>query len=575
MPTVWPKERGVLVEQHGNTSVCEERFEKIDHLLTWLYQHGTVLSESIKLVVDRNGNSKFLATRFIPCSAIVLQVSSSLDASYDTLLQEITPTRKWIDNLKAKRDHFLSTRNTISRFHIEETCSNVEFAVVMIGVLQKLRHTKERSVTTCLFEKYMQSLPDEIESFMFTWPDEDMYVLSKTSFYKNCNDSMAQLTMDLFKEVVQPFTQQWPQIFKETIDFSLFVRILSIIQSRGFVGDKFHPIIDLMNGLPAQLHNCATYSTVLDTQRVQIAQTTRDIQMNEEILLSYAQKGNGKYLLTYGHLPLHREIILNNPSSTIYMNFGHFIHTELLKAYPGSASIRSQVSTFIRDTVRIPALMGLQLDSILSDLRYIETLKVCLSILLVDEKCWARQDAAEVEAARTSRPDAVVRLFVKFMEQNITVISLATLREVLHHCRRVRLSGDGASYPPEEHRRVNHTLSSVLLYISEMRMVDIMCTNMANSFPPAFLPVALYLMGHLMYNDDLTVLLDEHIALEMSESSHVPEVVKSSACLTCATCGSRSTSCMKCSRCKTVYYCDSVCQRRHWPQHRRYCVPKK
>ena len=575
MPTLWPKETGVLVEQHGNTIICEERFEKIDNLLAWLYEHGTILSESVKLVVDKYGNSKFLATRFIPCSAIVLQVSSSLDASYESLLQEITPTRKWIDNLKTKRNEFLRTINAVSKFHIEETCVNVEFAVVMIGILQKLQHSTDRNFTTSLFEKYLQSLPEEIDSFMFTWPEEDMDVLCRTSFYKNCNASMKRLTMDLFMQVVKPFMAQWPSIFRERVEFTHFVRVLSIIQSRGFVGNKFHPVIDLMNGLPAQQHNCATYSTLLDTTRVQIAQTTRDIQANEEILLPYAQKENGKYLLTYGNLPLHKDVILNNPSSSIYMNFGHFIQTELLKAYPGSASIRAQVSTFIKETVRIPALMGLQLDSLLTDLRYVETLKVCLSILLVDEKCWARQNASEVEAARTSRPDAVIRLFVKLIEQNITVIPLATVRDTLHNCRRVRLATAESAYSRAEYRHVNHSLSSILLYISEMRMIDVMCTNMANSFPPAFLPVALYLMGHLMYNDDLSVLLDEYIALEAVENSQVPEVVQSSACLTCATCGARSKSCMKCSRCKTVYYCDASCQRRHWAQHKRYCVPKK
>lgn len=575
MPSRWPKEAGIVLEQHGKSAICEERFEEIDSFLTWLYQHGTILSDSVKLIVDKYGNSKILATRFIPCSAIVLQVSSNLDVSYDLLLQEVAPNKKWIDILRVKRDLFLQSRSTVARFHIEETSNNLEFAVVMIGLIQKMHHTDARIFTTSLFEKYLKSLPKDIESPMFSWSAEDLTVISKTSFYKNCNDSMKQLILELFEEVLLPFANQWPALFVDPIEFDLFVRVLSIIQSRGFVGDKFHPVIDLMNGLPVQQHNCATYSTLLDAHRVQIAQTTRDILAGEEVLLSYAQKGNGEYLATYGYLPLYREIVLNNPCSTVYLNFGQFIQQELLKAYPSSASIRSQVSTFIKETVRIPDLMGLHLESIVSDVRYVETLKGCLSILLVDEKCWARQNISEVEAARTSRPDAVIRLFVKLLEGNISVIPLARLRSILQHCRQVRMDSHEEEHAIEEYVRVNRVMSSVLLYIAEMRIVDIMCMNMANSFPPAFLPVALYLMGHLMYNDDLTLLLDEHIALENRESTQVPAIVKTSACLTCASCGTRNRSCMKCSRCKLVYYCDSNCQRKHWNQHKRLCVPKR
>jgi hypothetical protein len=575
MPSRWPKEAGIVLEQHGKTAICEERFEEIDNLFSWLYQHGTVLSDCIKLVVDKYGNSKILATRFIPCSAIVLQVSSNLDVSYDLLLQDIAPIKKWIDLLRVKRDLFLDSRSTVARFHIEETSNNLEFAVVMIGVIQKLRHTEARVFTTSLFEKYLNSLPKDIESLMFSWSPEDLAVISNTSFHRNCNDNVKRLVLELFEEVVLPFANQWPALFVDPIDFELFVRVLSIIQSRGFVGDKFHPVIDLMNGLPVQQHNCATYSTLLDAHRVQIAQTTRDIQAGEEVLLSYAQKGNGEYLSTYGYLPLHREVVLNNPCSTVYLNFGQFIQQELLKAYPSSGSIRTQVSTFIKETVRIPDLMGLHLESIVSDLRYVETLKGCLSILLVDEKCWARQNISEVEAARTSRPDAVIRLFVKLLEGNITVIPMASLRTILQQCRAVRMDKK-EERSREEYNRANRLLSSVLLYIAEMRIVDIMCMNMANSFPPGFLPVALYLMGHLMYNDDLTLLLDEHLALESSSSSsQVSSVIKTSACLTCATCGAKNRSCMKCSRCKLVYYCDANCQRKHWNQHKRLCVPKR
>jgi hypothetical protein len=31
----------------------------------------------------------------------------------------------------------------------------------------------------------------------------------------------------------------------------------------------------------------------------------------------------------------------------------------------------------------------------------------------------------------------------------------------------------------------------------------------------------------------------------------------------------------KCSRCRRVRYCDAVCQREAWPEHKQYCVPRE
>ncbi len=44
-------------------------------------------------------------------------------------------------------------------------------------------------------------------------------------------------------------------------------------------------------------------------------------------------------------------------------------------------------------------------------------------------------------------------------------------------------------------------------------------------------------------------------------------------CKVCAACGVVCTSRLKCGKCLVTYYCDAVCQRAHWREHRDECRP--
>ena len=41
----------------------------------------------------------------------------------------------------------------------------------------------------------------------------------------------------------------------------------------------------------------------------------------------------------------------------------------------------------------------------------------------------------------------------------------------------------------------------------------------------------------------------------------------------CAHCGVEAFKMQRCSGCKTVAYCDRICQKRHWKQHKAFCDP--
>ena len=39
----------------------------------------------------------------------------------------------------------------------------------------------------------------------------------------------------------------------------------------------------------------------------------------------------------------------------------------------------------------------------------------------------------------------------------------------------------------------------------------------------------------------------------------------------CRGCGKKESKMLRCSRCKSVYYCNTECQRAHWPSHKKIC----
>jgi len=46
---------------------------------------------------------------------------------------------------------------------------------------------------------------------------------------------------------------------------------------------------------------------------------------------------------------------------------------------------------------------------------------------------------------------------------------------------------------------------------------------------------------------------------------------ESSDLRSCTACGANLKQAQRCSRCKKVFYCDSACQRKHWPKHKATC----
>eukprot|EP00040_Diaphanoeca_grandis_P027517 m.156788 g.156788 ORF g.156788 m.156788 type:complete len:236 (-) comp31025_c2_seq1:415-1122(-) len=58
-------------------------------------------------------------------------------------------------------------------------------------------------------------------------------------------------------------------------------------------------------------------------------------------------------------------------------------------------------------------------------------------------------------------------------------------------------------------------------------------------------------------------------AQKAAKSTEITELTKS-----CADCGSNDAKLMSCARCKKVWYCSTVCQKRHWKQggHKESCA---
>jgi hypothetical protein len=41
----------------------------------------------------------------------------------------------------------------------------------------------------------------------------------------------------------------------------------------------------------------------------------------------------------------------------------------------------------------------------------------------------------------------------------------------------------------------------------------------------------------------------------------------------CAKCHKKNSALLQCARCRQVHYCDKACQKTHWKQHKRTCIP--
>ncbi|KAG5716224.1 hypothetical protein E4T56_gene10733 [Termitomyces sp. T112] len=83
-------------------------------------------------------------------------------------------------------------------------------------------------------------------------------------------------------------------------------------------------------------------------------------------------------------------------------------------------------------------------------------------------------------------------------------------------------------------------------------------------------------VSHEKLEDDLAAWLDDtHLDNEHDPELHDlhPKVNTNSAALyRCSHCGNPSAALRKCSGCSKARYCDSGCQRSHWPEHKKGCT---
>jgi hypothetical protein len=296
-----------------------------------------------------------------------------------------------------------------------------------------------------------------------------------------------------------------------------------------------------------------------------VLETVCDIYAGEEIILEYAQVGNGEYLLNYNHIPLDPEVIMNNQKTEIYLDLSEFLESELLRMHPNTPAIRKLKRDHVYGFFNLPQHIPITMEDLFSnEYSCIPSIRQVLIFIQFDE-------AEAGKAMKTSRIKSqlnphqlhyLFHLFLKFIECSLQKPRLDLYRALI-----------GKPLPESVVNAMNigsssadltqNMKSAIFLQMSERLVVEVMINRFINLFPENFHDLGYSIMRDHLVSTEINTILEELCRSIL--------VARATQCLVCGS----SQNVSKCSRCRLAFYCTAACQKEHWPFHRAVCKSQK
>lgn len=387
---------------------------------------------------------------------------------------------------------------------------------------------------------------------------------------------------------------------------------------------------DLVGGKSNNQHNCSLESCAIQKEvdgefiKFHALTSTYDINAGDELFLEYAQVGNGSYLLTYNHIPLDPEIIMNNQRTDVFLDLGEFLETELLRMHPNHPKIRHMKRSHIYGFFNLPKMIPMSMEDLFSqEYSCVPSIRQVLIFLQFNE-----QEAAK--AIETSRIKSQLNphqlhqlflLFLRFIETSVGKPKIGQFRMLLpedtairsiNSCSRVEELDDSppeataaatqAGAQPATAASVASTASAAIAAAGKLassmvgsvvggssnkaaekasqRGKSLLTENMRSAI---FLQMSERLVIEVMINRFINLfpenfhelgyslmrdhLVSTEINIILEELCRLMHMERASQCMVCGVTGSMS----KCSRCRKAYYCSAACQKVHWQYHKKIC----
>lgn len=559
-----------------------KRYQSVNELMTFCSSQGVMSRDSVRFMIDDDGQIRCIANHFIPANKHILHVPFRLDLSFSSLKLEVHPDKAWNgwnelkNNIKKFENGFQV--NPYAYEQKDYFSKNMMLLMCIVGILHKLEEEPDldqHSDIVQAFYHYWNSLPSDIGSILFDWTEAELACLQGSSLY-SCLPDAKRLGEEMYHQVFIPFIRIYCGLFggRNPISLEKFLFINSVILTRSFGSSArkdricLLPVIDLVNGKPSELHNavlenCAIQSTVNgEFHKYHILTSSCDIYAGDEICIEYAQVGNGDYLLTYNCIPLDPEVIMNNQKTDVYLDLSEFLETELLRMHPDTPTIRTLKRQHVYGFFNLPKVIPMSMEDLFStEYSCIPSIRQVLIFLQFDEK-----DAQK--AIRTSRIKSqltphqlrlLFHMFLKFIDCSIEKVNMPLIKAVLSHEIPVNtLQGVDYSQPIP---LTSNMRSAIYLQMSERLVIEVMISRFINLFPESFHELGYSIMRSHLISSEINTILEELCRPAI--------VARQNQCLICGSC----TGVSKCSRCRKAYYCSSNCQKEHWPYHKKVCKP--
>lgn len=606
LPTI----KGVTIDSPYDKSsgVSLSRHAAVKKLVTWGSSYGVVSRDTVSFAINENGQIKCIANHFIPAKKHILHVPFKFDISFGSLKAEVHPDKAWIGwtDLKARIKAFEETFQW-SPYNFDQKdyfSKNLLLSVCILGVLHKLdlvgsavvgeigANNSSSSTNTAaaapstsfmlqVFHYYWHAIVPDVGCVLFNWSPMELACLQGSSF-SSCLPDAKRFGEEIYSKVVQPFVAQHPELFGSNVTLEKFLRVNSVILTQSFGSgkkekSKLLPIIDLVNGKPNDMHNCTLENCAIQTDingefiKFHVLESFCDIHAGDEIILEYAQVGNGDYLMTYNHIPLDPEVIMNNQRTEVYLDLSEFLETELLRMHPNNPTIRKLKRQHIYGFFNLPKYIPITMEDLFSaEYSCIPSLRQVLIFIQFDEN-----DA--VKAIKTSRIKSqlnphqlhfLFHLFLKFIECSLEKPAIDLYKALLGKpLPQSVITAAGVSPIASDHNVLTtgqlsmNMRSAIYLQMSERLVVEVMINRFINLFPENF-----HELGYSIMRDHL---VSAEVNGVLEEICKPLILARFSQCLVCGSVNNVS----KCSRCRRAYYCSAACQKEHWTYHRTVCKP--
>lgn len=648
---------GIQIETITNTKPALQRLESIKKLCDYIGNNGLKSSDAIKFIILPNGNVKCLAKIFIPARTHLIHLPAALDMKPSSLMKEIITSSSirietkelndsadkferdfnWTNDEGVQKDFF--SRNVefimcilcmmkIVKDRTDDTITNTTTTTGSIGSTGASSSTTNSSANSNnsnsssngtysnssgvtglmkVFKLYWKTIPEKMNTVLYDWADEELIHL-KASSLRACIPDMKRFGKEIYQQVVKPFTDKYSSIFGNNLTFKQFIQISGVIWSRSFGESGLLPVIDLINGITNSRHNCELEGIIIPSSRgeyhpTHVVESTTDINAGDEILLEYAQCGNGDYLLAYNHIPMDRGVVLDNEKTDITLFMAKFFNAQLMLLHRNSPGLRKKKMKFMYENLELPDTMVLSAEEIKAEPTIVRSIRQMLLFLLLDET-QTRQTLATTRIKGQYNVDDLVELFLVMIESNLGVPNVRELDNKLkqiaaapvlvstakHNQDSTKVNGDNSKRDGDNKSTDNdletkgtdgedvveyddmvdhydREQSAIFLLFSEWLATETLIELFIETLPPNQHFAAWDKMRSHLVSDKLAKIYNRHEkAMKERNMTLIPN-----CCMWCGSTGRLST----CSRCKQAFYCSGDCQKRHWKYHKRRGCEKK